>query len=566
MRRFFAALLAVLMLAAAGCSKPADNGSKTNENLVKINIGTNPKTLDPRVSTGNPESHVQIALFEGLMRLDKDGRAIPGVAESYTLSEDGLTYTFKIRENAKWSNGDPVTAEDFIWTWKSTLDPLLASEYAYQLYYIKGAEKMNKVPVNKLGADGKEIKGADGKPVARPEAEVKADFEKAAANFGAKAIDSKTLEVKLIAPTPYFLSLTSFHTLYPVHKQSVEAAKDNWFRNADTMVGNGPFKLVSWKDKDKVVVEKNPNYWGKDEVKLEKVEFYLVEDESTATTMFESGELDIVSEGVNKAELERLKKDQKDALKLLPDLSTYFYRFNVTKPPMNNVKVRKALAMAIDRNAIVTNVAKAGEKPAFALTPEGILDVTGDFRTNGGDLFKEDVEQAKKLLAEAGYPDGKDFPKITILYNTSENHKRIAEAIQEMWKQNLNINVELQNQEWAVYLDNQTKLNYQVVRAGWIGDYIDPMTFVDMFVTGGGNNQTGWSNKAYDKLVEKAKNTGDQKVRMEAMHQAEQILTDEMPIMPIYHYVRPLLVSPKVEGWTMPLTSPFNLRDASITK
>jgi oligopeptide transport system substrate-binding protein len=576
MRRFLAFTVAAAMLLAVGCAKtgtdtPAPStDTKTPEpakaQVIRMNIGADPSSLDPNVSTGSPESQVQIALFEGLMRLDKDGKAVPGQAASYEAKDDGKTYVFKIRDNAKWSNGDPVTAEDFVYTWKRTLDPLLASEYAYQISdYIVGAKEMNSVPVNKVGADGKEILGADGKAQPRPEAEIKADFEKVAANFGAKALDAKTLEVKLLAPTPYFLSLTAFHTLYPVHRKSVEAAPQDWFRKAETFVGNGPFKFVSWAPKDKVIVQKNPNYYDAAAVKLDKIEFFLIEEETTATTMFESGELDIVESGVNITEIDRLKKERADELKILPDMTVYFYRFNVTKKPLDNPKVRQALAMAVDRQAIVDNITKAGEYPAMALTPKGMPDVTGDFRGNGGDYFKDnDIATAKKLLAEAGYPDGKGFPKMTIQYNTSERHKKVAEAVQEMWKKSLGIEVELTNKEWQVYLDDQSNLNYDISRAGWIGDYIDPMTFIDMWVTKGGNNNTGWSNAQYDELVKTAKSSGDQKVRMQAMHDAEKLLMTEMPIAPLYFYVRPILVGKNVEGWSMPLTSPMDLRGASL--
>lgn len=572
MRRFLALLLAVSMLAAVGCSKKTEETpTKGNEpapapkaeQLVRINIGTDPKTLDPAVSTGVPEGNVQLALFEGLMRLDADGRPVPGVAKEYKASTDGTTYTFTLRDNAKWSNGDPVTAEDFVYSWKRALDPRTASEYAYQLYYVKGGEKLNTIALNKVGADGKEVLGADGKAVPRDDKEIAADVEKAMAELGVKALDAKTLEVKLEAATPYFLSLTAFHTLYPVHKKSVEAAPDDWFRKPD-LVGNGPFKMVSWTPKDKIIAQKNPNYWDAGAVKLDKIEFYLIDVESTATTMFESGQLDAIESGVSNTELDRLKKERPDELKILPDLGTYYYRFNVTKPPMDNAKVRKALALAIDREAIVKNITKGGQLPALAFVPGGIPDASApDFRKVGGDFYKDkDIEAAKKLLAEAGYPDGKGFPKLTILFNTSEGHKKIAEAIQEMWKKNLGIDVALNQQEWQVYLDAQSKLDYQVSRAGWIGDYIDPMTFIDMWVKDGGNNETGWFNPKYDELVNTAKKSADAAVRMKAMHDAEKILMDEMPIMPIYFYVRVRLVSKNLKGWSEPLTSGFNLRDA----
>lgn len=573
MRRFVAGFLAVSMLAAVGCSKKTDNGQQPTTDpvkepnkaaqVVRINIGTDPETLDPAVSTGVPEGNVQLSLFEGLMRLDKDGKPVPGMAASHEVKDEGKTYIFKLRD-AKWSNGDPVTAEDFVYSWKRALDPMLASEYAYQLYYLVGAEDANTIPLNQLEADGKtEKKGADGKAIARPEADIKKDFEAAAAKIGVKAIDAKTLEVKLTAPTPYFLSLTAFHTLYPVNKKAVEAAKDDWFRKAATLVGNGPFKLVSWTPKDKIILEKNPNYWEASAVKLDKIEYYLIDSEATATQMFEAGQLDIIESGVNNAELPRLKKEYPNELKILPDLGLYYYRFNVTVAPMNDVKVRRALTLAIDRKLITENITQGGQQPAMSEVPGGIPDVTGDFRANGGNFFKDnDVETAKTLLKEAGYPDGKGFPKFTIMYNTSEGHKRIAEAIQEMWKKNLGITVELQNVEWQVYLSRQSGLDYQISRAGWIGDYIDPMTFADMWVTKGGNNQTGWSNAKYDQLIETAKKASDAKTRMQAMHDSEKILMDELPILPIYHYVRVRMVSQKVKNWSEPLTSGMNLRDA----
>jgi Bacterial extracellular solute-binding proteins, family 5 Middle. len=244
MRRFVAGMLAVVMLAAVGCS--SSSGGSDSDQVIRINIGTNPQTIDPRVSTGLPEAHVEIALFEGLMRLDENGNAIPGAAESYDVNEDNTVFTFHLRDGLKWSNGDPLTAQDFVWSWKSTLNPLLASEYAYQLYYIKGAEQMNT-----FTSDPKWENASD--------EEIAAEFERLSQDFGAVALDEKTLQVTLEAPTPYFLSLTAFHTYYPVHKASVEANPEAWFRDTKTTIGNGPFKIVSWTEKEKIVVERNPN-------------------------------------------------------------------------------------------------------------------------------------------------------------------------------------------------------------------------------------------------------------------------------------------------------------------
>jgi len=574
MRRFLAAFLALSLLAAVGCSKTTDT-KKTDagatpeptkkEQLVRMNIGTDPKSLDPIVATAVPDSMVMEALFSGLMRLNNEGRPVPDLAADMPkISADGKTYTFTLRDGLKWSNGDPITTQDFVWSWLKALDPRTASEYAYQLYYVVGAQKINEISLNQKGPDGKDLVGADKKPVARADKYVQADFDKLVAGFGVKAVDAKTLEIKLDAPTPYFSNLTAFHTLYPVHQKSYTANPTDWFRKTD-MVSSGAFKMVSWSSKDKITVVKNPNYWDAANVKLDKVEYYLIEADSTAIQMFETGGLDIHEGNINGAELARLKKDRPDELKILPDMTVYFYRFNTTKAPFTDVRVRKALAYAIDRNGITTNILQAGQMPAMSIVPGGVPDASGDFRKNGGEYFKDNnVAEAQKLLADAGFPGGKGFPDVTLVYNTNETHKKVAEAIQEMWKKNLGVQIKLQNVEFAVKLDMETKLDFQMTRAGWQGDYTDPMTFVDMFVTNGGNNQTGWSNKDYDANVDIAKKSGDAKVRMEAMHKAEKILMDEMPISPIYYYVRTGLFNKNLQGWEWPLSGQIDLRHASF--
>ncbi|BDG62149.1 peptide ABC transporter substrate-binding protein [Caldinitratiruptor microaerophilus] len=550
MRRWISVFVvaSLLTLAVAGCAggkqqqpqqqpgqqQAQQQPEQPKEQVVRFNNGTEPETIDPGLSTGIPEANVENHLFEGLMRLDAESKPVPGMAERYEVKDNGTTYVFYLRD-AKWSNGDPVTAHDFVYAWQRVLDPYTASEYAYQLYYVKGAEKLNTVP----------LKDKDGKD--RPEADVKKDIEAAKAELGVKALDDKTLEVKLEAPTPYFLSVAAFHTLFPVNKKAVESGPD-WFRKPETIVTNGPYLLKEWKPKEKIVLVKNPNYWAANEVKIDRLEFYPVEEASTALTMYESDQMDVLDD-VPVAEMDRLKKEKAGELMIRPYLGTYYYLFNTTKKPLDDPRVRKALSLAIDRNAIVTQITKAGQIPALAYVPPGIPDVQGDFRKNGGDYLKDnDVETAKKLLAEAGYPDGKGFPKLTILYNTSESHKAIAEAIQEMWKKNLGIEVNLTNQEWQVYLDTRTKLGYDIARAGWIGDYVDPMTFIDMFTSTSGNNDTGWKNPQFDDLVKRAKATGDQATRMQLMHEAEKLLMDQAVVMPIYFYVEVDLQKPKLKN------------------
>lgn len=536
-KKALAALLAFsLMLGAglAGCAGKTETkeGGKTaevqmaKEQVIKYNLGADPETLDPAKATGAPEHTVMNALFEGLTRYDKDGKIGPGMAEKWEISEDGTKYTFHLRD-AKWSNGETVTARDFEYAWLRALDPKTASDYAYQLYYLKNGEEYN---------SGK---------ITDP------------AQVGVKAIDDKTLEVTLKAPAPQFLGLTAFATLYPVNKKAVEADPEAWFKKAETLVTNGPFKFKSWTPKQQVVVEKNENYWDAQAVKLNQVVFTMVESADTELTMFKTGQIDIANNPPTQ-ELDNLKKD--GSLKIGPQLTTYFYRFNVTRKPLDNPKVRKALALAIDREAIVKNVTKAGQTPADGFVPVGFPDAAPgeDFRKVGGSLVKTfDVEEARKLLAEAGYPEGKGFPELTILYNTSENHQKIALAIQEMWKKNLGINVKLVNQEWKVYLKSQSNLDYDISRSGWGADYLDPMTFMDMFVTNGGNNNTGWSNAQYDELIKKANLEADPAKRMQYMHDAEKILMDEMPIAPIYFYTHPYLMKDNLKDVVVPSFGPY---------
>jgi oligopeptide transport system substrate-binding protein len=529
-KRLLYVLLATVIagLLLAGCSKSAQNDKGT---VLRFAIGAEPQTLDPRKATGIPESLVDEQIFEGLCALDAHGNPIPGVAKSWDISPDGLTYTFHLRDNAKWSNGDPVTAQDFEYAWKTALSPQLASEYAEQLYYIKNGEKYNK---GQVGAD----------------------------QVGVKAVNDKTLVVKLEKPTAYFLTLMAFHTYYPVDKKVAEAHPD-WAANPKTIIGNGPFKMKSWTHNSMIVLVKNNSYWDREKVKLTQINMILSEDVNTVLSMFENNQVDLTNNPPPVSEIPRLKKE--GFLKVYPYLGTYYYEFNTQKAPFNNPKVRMAFALAINREAIVKDVTKSGEKPATGWVPYGLQDVKpgSDFRKVGGVLIKDnDIATAKKLLAEAGYPDGKGLPPITLLYNTQDLNKAIAEAIQEMWKKNLGVQVNITNQEWKVYLQSRTTGNFQVARAGWIGDYADPMTFIDMMQTGNGNNRARWSNPQYDKLVNLAKSTLDPAVRMKAMHEAEAILMKAMPIMPIYFYTQPILERPNLKGIVRTVDGSVYLKEA----
>ncbi|EGO62149.1 peptide ABC transporter substrate-binding protein [Acetonema longum] len=513
----------------AGCGGQSSQAEK----VLRVANGAEPETLDPRQAVGVVEGIVLRQLLEGLATQDQTGEPVPGTAEKWEVSADGLTYKFFIRANAKWSNGDPVTAHDFEYSWKTTLSPALASKYAEQLFYVRNGEAYNKG-----------IVGQD--------------------QVGVKALDDQTLAVTLEKPTPYFIFLTTFYTYFPVHKKTAEA-NPNWHADPKTYVGNGPFKMAGWVHNNKINLVKSDSYWNKAVVKTNKAELNLSDNRKTLQDLFENNQLDTVEITPPLPEIPRLLKENK--LKILPYIGTYYYCVNVKKAPFDNVKVRKAFSLAIDRQSIVELITKGGEKPAMAWTPYGLPDARAgdDFRKVGGDYFKgNDIAEAKKLLAEAGYPDGKGLPTVTLLYNNGDEHKLIAEAVQEMWKKNLGVSVELTNQEWKVYLQTRTKGDFQLARSSWIGDYLDPMTYMDTLTSANGNNHTRWGNPQYDRLVKIAQSTLDPAVRMKAMHDAEKILMEDMPVIPVYFYSSKVLEKSNVKGIIRDALGAVYLREAFI--
>lgn len=523
----FLSAIFVAALVFAGC-KPKDTsgpqatggGSESGpiEQILKITNGTEPENLDPHVVTGVPEHHVINALTEGLVAEHPETlAAVPGTAERWEKSEDLKTWTFHLRTNAMWTTGDAVTAQDFVASFERILNPELASKYSYMLFVMKNAQTYN-------------------------EGKLK-DFSQ----VGAKAIDDHTLEITLKDPTPYFLGLLNHYTWFPVHMPTVEKfgkkySRENTWTKPGNFVSNGAFKLKEWVTNEKLVVERSPTYWDRENVKADEVHFLPIVSSETQEKMFRAGQAHNAYQ-LPPDKIPVYQKKNPELLKITPLLSSYFYRFNTTKGPIADKRVRKALSMAIDRQAIVEHVTQAGQMPATFFTPPN----TAGYTTTAG--FKEDIPAAKKLLAEAGFPEGKGFPKVELLYNTDEAHRSVAEAIQEMWRKNLGVNVSLVNQEWKVYLDSQRQLNYFISRAGWNGDYVDPNTFLDMWTSWSQQNQTGWSNDKYDELIKAAGTTGDMEKRMKLFDQAEHILMDELPIMPIYIYTRPYLLDPKVKGW-----------------
>jgi oligopeptide transport system substrate-binding protein len=553
MRKALSLVLIVVFLVSFFGGVSVIPSAKAVAQEVTYNLGTEPAAIDPAITTGIPEANIELQVFDGLTRIDNKNMPQPAIAKSWTISADRKTYLFTLRD-AYWTNGTPVTAYDFEYAWKRALSPEIASEYAYQLYYVYGGEAFNKsikvgskYYVQAVDAKGNPLTKKEGdKDVPVPDLKKEIDPSK---NIGVRALNAKTLKVYLQSPTVYFLNLTAFPTLMPVCK-AVVSKNDKWASDVKTYVTNGPFRLTEWSHNEKMVFVKNPTYWDKDKVKLTKITYYMVEDESTALAMFQSGQLDAAA-NVPVSELPKLVASG-DA-QILPYLGTYYYLVNVTKKPFNDVRVRKALLLAINRAGITQAITQGGEVPALAYVPYGIADAVpgSDFRKASQESFYKDndIATAKALLAAAGYPNGKGFPAFTLLYNTSNRHKSIAEAIQQMWKKNLGITCTLKSEEWGVYMDDRQHLNYSVARAGWIGDYMDPNTFLDMWVTGGGNNDTGWSNKSYDALIAKAKATTDPKARMAALHAAEKILMTDMPILPIYYYTNPVLLSKGIKNF-----------------
>lgn len=512
------AVWAVCVLFLIGCERVTPVEKANEEQILLKGNGAEPADLDPHIATGIPESRIIISLLEGLMRPNPvDLTPEPGMAERHEISDDGKTYTFYLREDAYWSNGDPVRAQDFAFAYERILTPAFGGAYAYMLYTLENAEAFN-------------------------QGEVK-DFSE----VGVKVINDKTLELRLKAPTPYFLSVLLHYSWFPVHPATIlkhgpmEKRGTRWTRPGN-FVGNGPFILKKWKVHDVIVVEKSPTYYAPEEVLLNAVHFYPIDDLNTEERNFRAGQIH-VTESLPINKILTYEEENPDLLHVGPQLGTYYYMFNLKVPPLDKVEVRKALAMSIDRESLAVNVLKRSRIPAYHFTPPNTAGYTSRARV------EENIEQARALLAQAGFPGGEGFPTLELLYNTSESHRILAEAIQEMWKTNLGIDIRLVNQDWKVYLVSRRNEEFQIIRAGWIGDYNDPSTFLDLLFSGSGNNKTGWKNEAYDAAIKEASLVSDPEARMEIFQTAEQILMDELPIMPIYFYKTNYLVHPAVQGW-----------------
>ncbi|MBI2346626.1 MAG: peptide ABC transporter substrate-binding protein [Deltaproteobacteria bacterium] len=484
--------------------------SVAGERYVNFHMSAEPEYIDPGLATGIREHQIVMALFEGLVEHDpKDGSPIPAVAERWEVTPDGRTYTFFLRNNAKWSDGHPVTANDFVYSWERVLNPKTASQYAFALFPILNAEEYN---TGKLTDPDK---------------------------LGFKATSDLTVQVTLKNPTPYFLHLSSLHSYRPVPRWAVEQHGTNWTR-PEHIVTNGPFRLASWVPHKELLAIKNPTYWDAANVKSPGIRFIPIDDRETALKMYESGQLDLAWE-VPTTKIQMLM-GRPDLVKG-PQLATYFLWVNTTKPPLNDSRVRRALALAIDRKVLSENYLQGQVLPWSSMVPTGL---PGYMPAPGPDF---NPTEAKRLLAEAGFADPSAFPPITFSYNTDERNKIAAEVVQQMWQSHLGITVNLLSAEWKSYIKELQQKNYQIGRMMWVGDYPDPNTFLEILTSASPTNSSGWANPKFDGLLQAAAAEVESHKRLESLRQAEALLLDELPVIPLWTSQKEMLVKPNVRGF-----------------
>ena len=512
-----AAIVATLALGA--CSRRETRVEEGNRlKILHVGNGGEVADLDPQTAIAAVDGDVISALFEPLIQLDPvDLHPLPGAAASWEISPDGRTYTFHLRPGAKWSNGDPVRASDWVYSFHRLITPTLAAPFLNYATLVAGAEDY-------------------GKGVTK-------DF----ASVGIREIDPLTLEIQLTNPTPYFPAVLNFWPLYPVHRPTIE--KFNAFARPGTpwtrpgnLVGNGPFMLKEMTPNDHITVVPNPHYWGRAQVRLNELRFYPVDSIDSEERMFRAGQLHVTS-NVPVTKIEAYRRERPDALRITPILGTAYYSLNTRVPPLNDRRVRRALALALDRKAIVETVTRAREKPALSFTPDGIAGYPGAKK------LKPDADEARRLLAEAGFPGGAGFPKLELIFNSNETYRAIAEAVQFMWKRELGIEIGVRNLEMKVYYPTVRNGNYQIARVGWEAVVLDPHDFSEQFQSASSNNWTGWSDPEYDRILAASEKNPSNEERYKLLQQLDEILEREMPIIPLYHNTHRALVHPAVKGW-----------------
>lgn len=505
------------------------------EQKLMFALQNEPDGLDPGITNNSFASIFLCNVFEGLITYDNENNQIPGNAETWDISDDGLVYTFHLRDGLKWSDGSDLTAEDYVYSWRRVLDPKTGARYVDMLTaYIKNAEEYY---AGEADAD----------------------------ELGIKAIDDKTIEITLIAPTSYFADVITMWVYDPVKKDIIEAHPERWAQDADTYICNGPFKIIEMNFGESIVLAKNENYWNAENVKLEEINFRYILEQSTALSAFESGEI-LGTREVPPADVPALKAES-DSLQIVPSFGTTYYLINNKVKVLDDVKVRKALNLALDRESIITNVLQSTDDAASSLVSPGYMvdgkDYT-DGRPNHDITSNANVEEAKALLAEAGYPNGEGFPVFDLSYYTNPIVKKTAEAMQQMWKQNLNIDMNIITEEWAVYYDNVQAGKYDIAAMGWGGDYLHPMSFMPLFVTDDSNNNAFYSNPKYDELVKQAQLETDVVKAAATMREAEEILMADYPFIPLFHRSITFLMRPNVKGWGMTPLNNLYFKDAYI--
>ena len=506
-------------LLASSCARRdtlAEAGVRSG--TLHLGNGAEPQDLDPQTITAFTDQCIALALFEGLCALDeKTSQAIPAAAESWEVSPDGLQYTFHLRPNLQWSNGEPLTATDFLLAWQRTLAPALGAEYAYLLFPVKNAAAFNAGRLTDPAA------------------------------LGFAAPDARTLVITLERRTPFLPALTAQPPWFPINPRVVQKfgrldQRGTAWTRPGNLVGNGPFVLSAWSPNARLVTTKNPRYWDAERTRLNSIIFYPTEKMDVDERNFRAGQLHLSYE-LPLAKVDGYRRDHPDQLRLDPFLETFFLRFNVTRPPLDQPKVRAALARGLDRDSLTRNVLRGSHRPAYHYTPPNCAGYTARAQ------IPDDFAEARRLLAAAGYPGGQGFPTLDVQIRNDELHGKILEAIQAMWQRELGITITITPVEQKTWLQNQQTLNYAISTARWVGDFVDPITFLDMFVGPGSNNWTGWAQPAYDQLITAAALTPEPSARYELLQQAETLLLAEAPIAPIFFGGRSFLIHPAVQGW-----------------
>ena len=529
-------------VSTAGGQTPAASG----EQKIIFALHNEPDSIDPGITDNTFAIPILFNAFEGLVAYDTENNIVAADAETWEISEDGLTYTFHLRDNLKWSDGTPLTAQDYLYSIKRVITPATGAKYAYMVTdYIKGAAEYYDL----LGSGT-----ADEAAIAEAEA-----------NLGVTAPDDQTLVITLNNTTPYFLGILAMWTYAPVQQATVEANGDSWTQSPDTFICNGPFKVSAMSFGEGVTLVKNENYWDAANVKLEEVEYRYILDMSTALSAFESGEIDGMM-SVPSADLPRLKAES-DSLTIWPAFGTTYYLLNNAVEPLDDPLVRQALNLAIDRTALIDSVMQSTDTPALALVGPGYV-VDGEDFTEGRSDFglstTANVEEAQRLLAEAGYPNGEGFPTLRLGYYTDTVVKKVAEAMQQMFKQNLNIDLEITTADWAVYYEQVQAGDYDIAAMGWGADYLHPMSFLPLFETGSTQNYSNYSNPEYDALVEQARVEPDAQTAMDLMRQAEALMMEDYPFIPVFYRSYPMMMQTYVKGWSRSPLNYFYLKDAYV--